>query len=153
MIVLITLTSGPLLAMDKDDEVIYSGYFSREQNDGELAKMSGKSHYVKFFAENRFIRLYIPYPFSKGVTSEQIREIFEVVGKKYKVDAYIKDDFGVLDEKIIAHIDRIRRVNGEIMFDCGFSAPCKILFDQDSFKVIKKGIVKDHVTLYHHVKE
>ncbi|MDH5766009.1 MAG: hypothetical protein OEZ38_08335 [Gammaproteobacteria bacterium] len=140
-------------AQQDEDVVVYSGYFSREQNDGEMAQITGKSHYVKFFADNRFIRLYIPYPFSKKVTSEQIMKVFKVVDEKYKTDAYVKDGFGILEEKIIAHIDSIRRVNDEIMFDCGFSAPCKIVFENDLFKVIKKGIVKDNVTLYYHVKE
>jgi len=140
-------------AQEDVDVVIYSGYFSREQNDGDMAEMSGKSHYVKFYRDNRFIRLYIPYPYSKTVTPEAIREVFQVVNKQSAGSAYIKDTFGVLDEKIIAHIDVFRRIDGEIMFDCGFSAPCKIVFDKDVFKVLKKGIVKDHVTQYNYVSE
>ena len=149
----IMLMTDIVNAQQEKDVVVYSGYFSREQNDGEMARVTGKSHYVKFFANNRFIRLYVPYPFSRKVTPEQILKVFELVNEKYKTDAYVKDGFGILEEKIIAHIDSIRRVNDEIMFDCGFSAPCKIVFEDGLFKVLKKGIVKDNVTLYHHVKD
>ena len=147
------LISGATYAIQEEDVVVYSGYYSREQNEGEMAQISGKSHYVKFYSDDRFVRLYIPYPFSKSVRSEQITRIFALVDEKYKVNAFIKDDFGILTEKIIAHIDVYRRVNGEIMFDCGISAPCKVVFDEDAFRVIKKGIVKDHVTIYHHIND
>ena len=140
-------------AQEKDDVVVYSGYYSRDENDGELARISGNSHYVKFFEKNRFIRLYIPYPYSVKVKSEDISKIFALVNKRTIASAYIKDDFGILDEKIIAHIDVIRRINGDIMYDCGLISPCKVVFGEDSFKVLKKGIAKDHVTLYHHINE
>lgn len=149
----LVLISNQVLAQDEDDVVVYTGYFAREQNDGEMARMSGKSHYVKFYPENRFIRLYIPYPFSKTVEPSSIHKIFDIVNKKTRSDAFIKDDFGILDEKIIAHVDVVKRINGEIMFDCSITAPCKIKFKDNAFVVIKKGIVKDHVTRYDYVSD
>ena len=46
----------------QNDAEIYSGYYSREQNYGELARASGKSHYIRFYPENRIVRLLIPFP-------------------------------------------------------------------------------------------
>ena len=140
-------------AQDSDDPVVYSGYYNREQNDGEMARITGKSHYVKFFKGNRIIRLYVPYPFSGPISPEDIRSIFQLADKQSTISAYIKDDFGILKEKIIAHIDVIHRVDGEIMYDCGVMSPCKVIFGKDSFKVLQKGIAKDHVTLYEYVSE
>ena len=150
---ILAVFSTVLHAQDSDDPVVYSGYYNREQNDGEMARITGKSHYVKFFKGNRIIRLYVPYPFSGPIRPEDIRSIFQMANKQSTISAYIKDDFGILKEKIIAHIDVIHRVSGEIMYDCGVMSPCKIIFGKDSFKVLQKGIAKDHVTLYEYVSE
>jgi len=150
---ILSVFAGTLYAQDKEDVVVYSGYYTREQNDGEMARITGKSHYVKFFEGNRIIRLYVPYPFSGPIKPEDLHKIFQLAHKRSAVSAYIKDDFGILDEKIIAHIDVIHRVNGEIMYDCGVMSPCKIVFGKNSFKVLQKGIAKDHVTLYDYVPE
>ena len=151
--VVLIMFSVALYAQEDEDVLVYSGYFSREQNDGEMARITGKSHYVKFFEGNRFIRLYIPYPFSKTVKPDDISKIFQIVNKRTTASAYIKEDFGILSENIIAHIDVIRRVNGDVMYDCGVISPCKIVFAKDSFKVLQKGIFKDHVTNYEYVNK
>ena len=77
--------------------MVYNGFFSREENDGKMAQMSGKSHYMKFYPPNRVIRLFIPYPYSTTVKAEEISAVFAEVSKKTIGDAFIRGKFGVMD--------------------------------------------------------
>ncbi len=138
---------------EQADVVVYSGYFSRQGNNGKMAKISGYSHYVKFYPGNRIIRLFIAYPYSKQVTSDVIKKVFKVVNRETTGSAYIRDTFGLLEKPVVAHLDVIRRVEGQIMFDCGDSTPCTIEFPNDAMQVVKRGVVKDHVIKYEHIKE
>jgi len=132
---------------------IFSGYYSREGNDGKMAQSSGNSHYVKFYPENRIIRLYIPYPYSKTVKSDAIKHVFLTAVKKSTGSAYIRGKFGVMDEQIVAHLDTFHWVDDQVMYDCGKSAPCEVVFDDSSMTVIKPGIVMDHKILYELVRD
>lgn len=127
---------------------IYSGYYSREQNDGELARTSGKSHYIRFYSENRVVRLIVPYPYSKTLNADTIRKVLDIAANKTIGSAYLSDTFGVLDEKVVAHLDSIRLIDDIYYYDCGVAVPCKIEFADKSMNIIQKGIVKEHVTAY-----
>jgi len=140
-------------AQEEEDIVIYSGYFSRQENDGKMAEMSGKSHYIKFYPGDRVARLYIPYPYSKQLSTEMISKVFKVASGKTTGSAYIRDTFGLLDKAVVAHLDDFRRVDGQIQFDCGSSNPCTIEFLDGLIQVIKKGIVKDHIIKYNYVED
>jgi hypothetical protein len=130
---------------------IYTGYYSREGNDGKMALTSGNNHYIRFYPENRIIRLYIPYPYSKKVKPGAIKLAFDAAAKKSTGSAYIRDKFGVMDEPIVAHLDFFRWVDGHIMYDCGKPKPCKVLFNGGFMTVIKSGIVLEHKIRYEHV--
>ncbi len=154
VIIVTTLFSGLAFSgQEKEDVVVYEGYFSRQGNNGKMAEMSGFSHYVKFYPNNRVIRLYISYPYSKQVSPEVISKVFKKVSGQTTGNAYIRDTFGLLDKPIVAHLDVFRRIDGEIKFDCGASAPCTIEFLDGLIQVVKKGIVKDHIIKYEHVNE
>ncbi len=154
VIIVTTLFSGLAFSgQKKEDVVVYEGYFSRQGNNGKMAEMSGFSHYVKFYPNNRVIRLYISYPYSKQVSAEMISKVFKKVSSQTAGSAYIRDTFGLLDKPIVAHLDVFRRIGGEIKFDCGASAPCTIEFLDGFIQVVKKGIVKDHIIKYEHVNE
>ncbi len=127
---------------------IYSGYYSREQNDGELARTSRKSHYIRFYPENRVVRLIVPYPYSTTLSIDSIRKVFDSAANKTSGSAYISDTFGILDEKIVAHLDSVRLIDGDYYFDCGVAVPCRIEFADQGMNIIEKGIVKEHVTAY-----
>ena len=140
-------------AQEQEDIVVYSGYFSRQENDGKMAEMSGKSHYIKFYPGDRVVRLYIPYPYSKQLSTKIISKVFKEANSKTSGSAYIRDTFGLLEKPIVAHLDDFRRVDGQIQFDCGSSNPCTIEFLDGFIQVIKKGIVKDHIIKYNYVKD
>lgn len=132
---------------------IYAGYYSREGNDAKMAQASGNNHYVKFYPENRIIRLYIPFPYSKTVKPEAINSAFNAAVKESTGSAYIRGKFGVMDEQIVAHLDFFHWVDDQVMYDCGKSAPCKVIFDTDFMTVIKPGIVLEHKIRYELVSD
>jgi len=132
---------------------IYSGFYSREGNNGEMAKTSGNNHYIKFYPENRIIRLYIPFPYSKTVKPDVINSAFDTAAKKSSGSAYIRDKFGVMDESVVAHLDFFRWVDGQVMYDCGKPTPCRVVFDESYMTVIKPGMVLEHKIRYDLVED
>jgi len=142
-------------ARSQDDAAgsgVYSGYYAREDNHGELARQSGHGHYLKFYPENRIVRLYIPYPYSTTVESATIDAVFDEAVKQTSGSAYIRDTFGLLDRPVMAQLDFLKEINGELLFDCGSSNPCRMEFTEEGLRVIKKGIVTDHATVYYRVQ-
>lgn len=127
---------------------IYSGYYSREQNDGDIARASKRSHYIRFYPGNRVVRLIIPFPYSTGLSADTIRQIFSKAINRTSGSAYISDTFGILDKKIVAQIDSVRIIEDSYYYDCGVAVPCKIEFVDKGMNIVQKGIVKDHVTAY-----
>lgn len=161
--ILITLLTGILLPVissakgepelqpPEDAMLYYSGFFSREENDGKMARLSGKSHYMKFYPPNRIIRLFIPYPYSTNVKPQAIASVFDIVSKRTAGDAFIRGKFGVMEQDVIANLGTVKTGQGIVLFDCDSSAPCQIEFTGKDLRVIKKGILLDHVIVYDHV--
>ncbi len=151
VIVLTIILAAPAVAYSdttKTSADIYSGYYSREQNDGELAQSSRKSHYIRFYPENRVVRLIVPYPYSTTLNADTIRKVFDSAASMTLGSAYISDTFGLLEEKIVAHLDTIRLIDGIYYFDCGVAVPCRIEFVDEGMNIVEKGLVRDHVTAY-----
>ena len=131
--------------------IVFSGHFAREENDGKMARLSGKSHYMKFYSPDRVIRLFIPYPYSTSVKPEVINKVFHEVSEMTVGEAFVRGKFGQLDEDAIANIGKVKNRGDDIMFDCNASAPCKIIFLEKTLKVIKKGVISDHVIEFDYV--
>lgn len=127
---------------------IYTGYYSREGNDGDVARASRNSHYIRFYPENRVVRLIIPFPYAATVDPGDIREVFELAAGMTPGSAYISDTFGVLEERVVVQLDSVRVIDGAHYYDCGLSTPCRIKFNETGMAVVQKGLVKDHVTAY-----
>ena len=136
-----------------DKEKIYLGFYSREGNDAKMAQATGNNTYIKFFPDNRIVRLYIPYPYSKTVKPEAINKAFNSALKKSDSSAYIRDKFGVMEQVVVAHLDIFRWIEGQVMFDCSKPNPCKVIFEKDSMTVIKPGIVVEHKIQYALIKD
>lgn len=127
---------------------IYSGYYSREGNNGKMAQTSGNNQYLKFYPENRIIRLYIPFPYAESVKPEAIKHAFNAAAKESAGSAYIRDKFTVMAEPVVAHLDFFRWVDGQVMYDCGKPRPCKVVLDDGFLTVVKPGIVLEHKIRY-----
>ena len=131
---------------------IYSGYYSREGNNEQMAETSGNNQYIRFYPGKRIIRLYVPYPYSKTVKSDVISRAFNLAMKETTGSAYIKNKFG-MDKLIVAHLDFFHLVEGQVMYDCGKPKPCRVIFDNNSITVIKPGIVLEHKIRYALVRD
>lgn len=132
---------------------IYSGYYSREGNNGKMAQTSGNNQYLKFYPQNRIIRLYIPFPYAQSVKPEAINQVFGKAVKASTGSAYIRDKFNVMTEPVVVHLDFFRWVDGQVMYDCSKPKPCKVIFDDGSMTVVKPGMVLEHKIRYKLVKE
>jgi len=141
-------TVGAIEITPSDAKPVYSGYYSREGNNAKMAQTSGNNQYVRLYPKERIIRLYIPYPYSKTVTPNAINKAFDEAKKRTSGSAYIKDKFGIMNEKVVAHLDFYRWVDEQVMFDCGKPKPCKVQFGNNSMTVIKPGIVLEHKIQY-----
>ncbi len=141
----------PALQKKAQSPIVFSGYFSREENDGKMARLSGKSHYIKFYAPDRVIRLFIPYPYSISVKPEAISKAFQEVNKMSLGDAFVKGKFGYMEQDIIANIGKVKINPNSILFDCDATAPCRIEFIENALRIIKKGILADHVIMFDYV--
>lgn len=149
VLLIVAVTSGLSYSESaKTGADIYSGYYSREQNDGDMARASRKSHYIRFYPDNRIVRLIIPFPYSTTISTDTIRQVFGIAVNKTRGSAYISDTFGLLDERVVAHLDSVRLIDGFFYFDCGVALPCRIEFADQGMNIIQKGIIKDHVTAY-----
>lgn len=131
-----------------DAEKIYTGFYSREGNNAKHAETNGFNIYVKFYPDNRIIRLNIPYPYAKTVKPEAIHKAFENAVKKSSGIAYIRDKFDVMEVKVTAILDTFRWIDEQVMYDCGKNEPCKVNFDDKSMTVLKPGMVVAHKINY-----
>ena len=129
-------------------EKIFQGYYSREGNNAKMAETTGNNIYVKFYPDNRIIRLYIPYPYAKTVKPEAITQAFDNASIKSSGSAYIREKFGVMEQDVMAHLDTFRWVENQVMFDCGKSEPCKVTFAENSMSILKPGMVVAHKINY-----
>lgn len=134
-------------------KIIFNGFFSREENDGKMARLSGKSHYMKFFSPNRIVRLFIPYPYSTTVSPESISKVFDQISDITVGDAFIRGKFDVMEQEVIANLGTVKVGGNVILFDCDSSSPCRIEFKEKSLRVIKKGILADHIIEYEHINK
>lgn len=141
------------VAPPADADKIYTGFYSREGNNEQMAQTTGNNTYVKFYPKNRIIRLYIPYPYAQTVKPEAIHKAFENAAKKTSGIAYIRDKFGVMEEKVVASLDTFRWVDNQVMYDCGKTEPCRVTFDDKSMTVLKPGMVVAHKINYELIKD
>jgi len=149
------LSSGASFAEESsvNTRPVFTGYYSREGNDGDMAKSSGHNEYIKFHPENRIVRLYIPFPYAKTVKPDVINSAFNAALKESTGSAYIKGKFGVMDELVFAHLDFFRWVDNQVMYDCDKPKPCRVIFDEKSMTVIKPGMVLEHKIRYELVSD
>lgn len=125
-----------------------SGFYSREGNNGDMAKASGHNEYIRFYPEKRIIRLYVPFPYAQNVAADAINRAFDAAIKETTGSAYIKSKFGVMDELSVAHLDNYRWIDNQVMYDCDKPKPCRVEFDEQHMTVIKPGMVLEHKIRY-----
>ncbi len=142
------LAAGGSASAETAGAQVPSGYFEREGNEGELALVTGMSEFVRLYPGWRIARLYIPFPYAASVSPETVRRVFETVHATTTGSAYLRGDFGVLEEEAIAHLDTLKHVDEKLLFDCGRPAPCVVEISRDELVVVTPGVVKDKEVHY-----
>ncbi len=132
-------------------KVAFSGHFSMQDNNGEKARMRGTNQYLKFYPNQRYIRLFIPLPYAASLTPEIIARVFLHADKTSTSSAFLRDRFKLLEEPAVAHLDRYLQVDGSIAFHCDSSVPCTTHFTEELLEVKKRGIVGEHIIKYDRV--
>ncbi len=151
---LLTLALLPTLgyaaeAIEEAD--IFNGYYSRVGNDGKPAEATGYSLSMKFYPDQWVILLYIPYPYSNSVSTEVVHKVFAEVKQTVTESAYVKSDFGLLEQAATVSIEPYGIENDRALFDCGGSGTCATIFFKDALHIVKTGIINDHIIKYNRV--
>lgn len=124
--------------------MVFDGYYERSDEDGKIARMSGSSQYIRFYPGNRIIRLYVPHPYVGDLSPGVLRRVFSRAHGSTAGSAFIRDDFGELEQAVVAHLDVVRVIDDRILFDCSNSAPCEVLFSPGEMVIVNPGIVGNH---------
>ncbi|MCP4491379.1 MAG: hypothetical protein GY820_29300 [Gammaproteobacteria bacterium] len=136
----------PVSALD-----MYAGHFSREGNNQSPSEASNNNIYLKIF-ENRWIGLlYIPYPYAKSVASNTITQVFEQAKKQTTTSAYLRGEFGHLDQLATVQIERFGYLEDRLVFECGSLSPCTIKLYDNYLELYKPGMINEHIIKYNHV--
>ena len=140
----------PIMADEKAD--IYSGYYSRDREDGKAAEIAGLSKYMKFYPDNWVVMLYIPYEYSQTLNPEIISTALQEIKSQTKTKSYFKAKFGDLSELSVAHVEVFGPLeNGQLEFECDGTAPCRAQFSGDKMELRKAGMISDHMIDYNRV--
>jgi len=156
-VVLTVLTVLPglsfaLMASDKTN--IFEGYYSREGNGGSPTKTYKHNIYMKLYADGgqQWVAiLHIPLPYANTVDPAVIPKVFEQIRKQVKTSAFVRDNFGYLDEKATVQFERFGYMQDQIIFECGSLAPCKIKPADGYLELIKPGMINEHIIKYNHI--
>ncbi|MCF6224702.1 MAG: hypothetical protein L3J22_00135 [Xanthomonadales bacterium] len=151
-LILLLLVTQPLQA--EDDTDIYSGYYSRDREDGKAAEIAGVSQYIKFYPDKWVVMIYIPYEYSLSLSPQMIHAALKDIKSQAKTQSYFKGKFGELEEKSVAHVEHYRDLGGgELEFECDGTAPCKARFSADTMELRKAGMLSNHIIDYNRVSE
>lgn len=128
-----------------------NGFYARAGNNGSPAKTAGNNIYLKFFPDRWLVMLFIPYPYATGVDAGTIDAAFDKAKQMTATASYLKNKFGVLDEKATAQIERYGYLEQKIMFECGAMSACTIKIGDSYLELIKPGVINEHIVRYDYV--
>jgi hypothetical protein len=127
------------------------GYYAREGNDGSPAQAAGNNIYIRFFPDRWIGMLFLPWPYATEVDPATIPRVFDAARAQTTSSAYLRGDFGLLQQKATLHIERYGYLEDRIVFECGSLAPCTIRLGEGYLELIKPGVINEHIVRYRHV--
>lgn len=143
----------PLLAAE-DGTDIFSGYYSRDREDGKAAEIAGVSKYIKFYPDKLVVMIYIPYDYSQTLSSTVIHAALKDIKSRIGPESYSKGKFGELTELSVAHVEVYRPMgDDQLEFECDGTAPCRARLEGDTMELRKAGMVSDHISGYNRVTD
>lgn len=142
---------APAAAQASDLGESLSGYYAREGNDGSPAKTAGNNIYLRFYPDRWLGMLFLPWPYASQVEPAAIARAFERGRAQTDSAAYLRGNFGELEQKATLHIERYGYIENRIVYECGSLAPCTIRFGDGYLELIKPGVINEHIIRYNHV--
>jgi hypothetical protein len=79
--------------------------------------------------------------------------VFSRIDALARESAYVKSDFGILDQPATAHVETIRLVGEDVLFDCGKPRPCQILFSAGAMVMITPSVVSEKKVEYRFIPD
>lgn len=152
--ILITFAFFPtsiLSDQPKEKMDIFAGYFAREGNNESPSVATQHNIYIKLFENQWIVMLYVPLEIAENLKPTSIDKALEEAKKKTNTSAYIRDTFGILEERAIATIEKYGYIEDTIVFECNSLAPCTIKLKDGYLEFIKPGIINEHIIKYNHV--
>lgn len=128
-----------------------SGYYARLGNNTSAARTAGNNIYIKFFPERWLALLFLPYPYAGEVDASVIARVFAAARKRTTSAAYLRGEFGLLEQAATVQIERYGYYQDRIAFECGALSACTIKLGQGYLELIKPGVINEHIIRYDHV--
>ncbi len=130
---------------------IYTGHFNREGNNQTPSATSKNNIYIKIFKDQWVAMLYIPYPYAKTVSDQAITRVFEAAKAQTGGSAYLRGEFGQLEQLATVQIEKFGFLDDVLVFECGALSPCTIKVHDDYIELVKPGVINEHIIKYTHV--
>jgi len=151
VLLLAALLPGTLYAATGAQGEILDGHYAPDIVGEKPSQAGGNEIFVKFFPDRWLALMFVPYPYAGRVDAGLVTRAFERARRQTASAAYIKDSFGLLEEKATVQIERYGYYQDRIAFECGALSPCTIRIGDGFLEFAKPGVVSEHVTLYRHV--
>ncbi len=132
---------------------IYSGHFARAGNNQSPSATSKSNIYIKLFENQWVAMLYVPYPYAKTVPAPVINKVFQQAKTLTTGSAYLRGDFGQLEELATVQIEKFGYLDDRLIFECGALSPCTIKLHDSYLELIKPGVINEHIIKYDHVAD
>jgi hypothetical protein len=151
VLLLCALLPGMLYAATGAQGEIFDGHYAPDIVGENPARSGGNEIFIKFFPDRWLGLMFVPYPYADRVGEGRVTQAFERARQQTGSAAYIKDSFGLLEEKVTVQIERYGYYQDRIAFECGALSPCTIRIGNGFLEFSKPGVVTEHVVLYRHV--
>ena len=152
LLLLCWLLPGGLYAATGAQGEILEGHYAPDIVGERPPQKVGNEIYLKFFPERWLGLMFVPYPYAERVDAALVTQAFERARQQTASAAYLKDNFGLLEEKATVQIERYGYYQDRIAFECGALAPCTIRIGNGFLEFSKPGVVGERVVLYRHVE-
>ena len=151
MLLLCTLLPGALYAANGALGEIFAGHYAPDIVGENPVQAGGNEIFVKFFPDRWLGLMFVPYAYAERVDAELVTRALARARERTGGAAFIKDNFGLLEQKATVQIERYGYYRDRIVFECGAPAPCTIHIGNGFLEFSKPGVVGEHVVLYRHV--
>ncbi len=151
LLLLCALLPGALYAATGAQGEIFDGHYAPDVVGERPLQSGGNEIFVKFFPDRWLGLMFVPFPYAERVDPALVTQAFERARQQAGSAAFLKDSFGLLEEKATVQIERYGYLQDRIAFECSALAPCTIRIGNGFLEFVRPGVVSERVVLYRHV--